>query len=105
MPPRPKAYTEAHLMDMIEMKTKYKRKIIRDVLEAFHEFMPMALTEIGIVRILGFGTYRLKEYPEHTYSHPKTQVLTKAPARKVIKFTMDKGGKRTKTNKRGSRLK
>lgn len=94
--PRKIAYNEVYLMDMIEMKTKYKRNIIRDIVEAYNEFLLIALDEIEIVRIKNVGTYRIKEYPERMRSMPKTQELRKYPARRVVTFTYDQGGAKLK---------
>lgn len=86
--------TKQELIDAIAGKTQQTKKDTEAFVNAFTETVVETLKDGGEVALIGFGTFTVKEKPEHEGINPATQekitiAASKAPAFKAGKSFKD----------------
>ena len=81
------------IINVIWERTGLQKKDCVAVVDAFLELIPEKLSMNDDIRIVGFGTFSVRERAERTGINPRTKEMIKLPASKVPVF---KAGKKMK---------
>lgn len=82
--------TKKELVDVIAAKTEMTKKDSETALNAVIETIKEALIKGDDIRLVGFGTFSVKETAARTGRNPKTGEEIKIPAGKRITFKASK---------------
>lgn len=78
------------MVDKLALETGVTKKEAAQFLDAFVDVVSNELSNGGNVRLVGFGTFMVKNTVERNGVDPRTKKPIKIPARKVPKFTAGK---------------
>jgi len=78
------------MVDKLALETGVTKKEAAQFLDAFVDVVSNELSNSGNVRLVGFGTFMVKNTVERNGVDPRTKKPIKIPARKVPKFTAGK---------------
>ncbi|HPE68517.1 MAG TPA: HU family DNA-binding protein [Thermotogota bacterium] len=81
------------LVDKLSEQVEITKKDSARFLEAFIHIVESELESGGNVRLVGFGTFQVKETAARNGVDPRTKKRIKIPAKKVPKFVPGKGFK------------
>lgn len=82
--------TKKELVDVIAAKTEMTKKDSETALNAVVEAIKEALVKGDDIRLVGFGTFSVKETAARTGRNPKTGEEIKIPAGKKVAFKASK---------------
>ena len=78
------------IINVIWERTGLPKKDCVAVVDAFLELIPERLSMNDDIRIVGFGTFSVRERAERTGINPRTKEMIKLPASKVPVFKAGK---------------
>jgi len=78
------------MVDKLAMETGVTKKEAAQFVDAFVDVISGELANGGNVRLVGFGTFMVKNTVERNGVDPRTKKPIKIPARKVPKFSAGK---------------
>lgn len=93
-----KKLTKAEMMTHLMQELSLSKQQARLIVEGFFEQITLGLSQQGVVKISGFGTFEVKEKSPRPGRNPKTGEPATIDARRVVSFRAgQKFRKRIKT--------
>jgi len=81
-----KNLTRKHLVNKIYHNLGFSKNTSSSLVDDFFESLIYELTDSKNVKISSFGTFKVMNKKERVGRNPRTKVLAKITARKVVKF-------------------
>ncbi len=73
---------------MISLEPSLKRRTCLKIYDAFFQYIYISLLQHGSFRIPNIGTLTVTTRKETNYMNPHTQIISKKPTHKRLKFTI-----------------
>ncbi len=81
---------KVEFVNAIANKMEISKKCSDQFVEVFQEIVAAELAAGGTVKLVGFGTFEVKEKPEREGRNPKTGETIQIPAKKAPRFKVGK---------------
>tara|TARA_B000000460_G_C21349798_1_gene320693 strand:+ start:23 stop:313 length:291 start_codon:yes stop_codon:yes gene_type:complete len=81
-----KNFTRKILISKIHQNLGFSKNLTSEIVDDFFESIILQLIKSNIIKISSFGTFEVIKKKERIGRNPKTKILAKISARKVIKF-------------------
>ena len=78
--------TRKFLSNKVYKNLGFSKSFSSTIIDNFFEFLVLELVKLNKIKISSFGTFEITSKKERIGRNPKTKVVAKISARKVVKF-------------------